>query len=205
MSEEIMSAEMAADILCEFFEVAVHSILQIQQIYPSGIFVKKKKYGIPVYMSVHPDLNQYISNCITSLRPLLLKDKVTALAVAFLGPPNEVVQRFVFEIAQINSAFKACSHSMLDIERALRALCLKIATPATELKPLPKGCHFAVQIHTRDALLEGPQMQLVDKNFTWITADTRHSILDDPQIIPLKTVDSSMFKMQLFVEAKESS
>lgn len=196
---------MVADILCEFFEVAIHCILRVKQIYPSGIFVKRKKYGIPVYLSVHPDLNQYVSTCITSLRPLLLKDKVTALAVAILLPTDEVVQRVVFEIAQIKATFKACNHSLSDIERGLCALCLKIASPSTESEPLPKGCHFAVQIHTRDSLLEGPRMQLVDKNFTWITADVRHSILDHPTIVPVKTVDNSMFKMQVFLESKEST
>lgn len=38
----------AADILCEFLEVAIHLILYVREVYPSGIFQKRKKYNVPV-------------------------------------------------------------------------------------------------------------------------------------------------------------
>lgn len=37
-----------ADILCEFLEVAIHLILYVREVYPSGIFQKRKKYSVPV-------------------------------------------------------------------------------------------------------------------------------------------------------------
>lgn len=37
-----------ADILCEFLEVAIHLILYVREVYPSGIFQKRKKYNVPV-------------------------------------------------------------------------------------------------------------------------------------------------------------
>lgn len=39
---------MVADILCEFLEVAIHLILYVREVYPSGIFQKRKKYNVPV-------------------------------------------------------------------------------------------------------------------------------------------------------------
>jgi mitotic spindle assembly checkpoint protein MAD2B len=38
----------AANILCEFLEVAIHLILYMREIYPAGIFEKRKKYNVPV-------------------------------------------------------------------------------------------------------------------------------------------------------------
>ncbi len=42
------SFSVVADILCEFLEVAIHLILYVREIYPSGIFQKRKKYNVPV-------------------------------------------------------------------------------------------------------------------------------------------------------------
>lgn len=39
--------------LCEFLEVAVHLILYVREVYPVGIFQKRKKYNVPVQVSPH--------------------------------------------------------------------------------------------------------------------------------------------------------
>lgn len=45
-----------ADVLCEFLEVAVHLILYVREVYPVGIFQKRKKYNVPVQVSPHSHL-----------------------------------------------------------------------------------------------------------------------------------------------------
>lgn len=45
-----------ADVLCEFLEVAVHLILYVREVYPVGIFQKRKKYNVPVQVSPHSRL-----------------------------------------------------------------------------------------------------------------------------------------------------
>lgn len=89
-----------ADILCEFLEVAIHLILYVREVYPSGIFQKRKKYNVPVQvqrkwsnkknvwlfthynvflflclfqMSCHPELNQYIQDTLHCIKPLIEK------------------------------------------------------------------------------------------------------------------------------------
>ncbi|MGH0143722.1 UNVERIFIED_CONTAM: hypothetical protein FKN15_000787 [Acipenser sinensis] len=62
-----------ADILCEFLEVAIHLILYVREVYPSGIFQKRKKYSVPVQMSCHPELNQYIQDTLHCIKPLIVK------------------------------------------------------------------------------------------------------------------------------------
>lgn len=44
---------MVADILCEFLEVAIHLILYVREVYPSGIFQKRKKYNVPVQVEIY--------------------------------------------------------------------------------------------------------------------------------------------------------
>lgn len=43
-----------ADVLSEFLEVAVHLILYVREVYPIGIFQKRKKYNVPVQVGDFP-------------------------------------------------------------------------------------------------------------------------------------------------------
>lgn len=40
------------EILLELIEVSIHNILFIRNLYPSSIFCLKKKYGVPVHVSI---------------------------------------------------------------------------------------------------------------------------------------------------------
>ncbi|CAN0369266.1 unnamed protein product, partial [Scytosiphon promiscuus] len=48
------------DIVVEFLEAAIHTLLQSRRAYPQDIFERRRKYGVPVWMSRHPELNTYI-------------------------------------------------------------------------------------------------------------------------------------------------
>ena len=52
------SEENYVDVLLEFVEVLVHQVVYLHDIYPASVFAKKKKYRIPVMMSVHPWVSQ---------------------------------------------------------------------------------------------------------------------------------------------------
>ena len=46
--DTFLPVSVAANILCEFLEVAIHLILYTREIYPAEIFEKRKKYNVPV-------------------------------------------------------------------------------------------------------------------------------------------------------------
>ncbi|KAG5838727.1 hypothetical protein ANANG_G00226650, partial [Anguilla anguilla] len=71
--QDLNFGQVVADILCEFLEVAIHLILYVREVYPSGIFQKRKKYNVPVQMSCHPELNQYIQDTLHCVKPLIEK------------------------------------------------------------------------------------------------------------------------------------
>lgn len=48
-------------------EVAIHAILYVRQIYPPDLFVRRRKYDMPVFQSRHPALNEYISGAIKAI------------------------------------------------------------------------------------------------------------------------------------------
>lgn len=75
---DVSSPPVVADILCEFLEVAIHLILYVREVYPSGIFQKRKKYNVPVQVeknicviTILTDLKGYIPICSSSWFPIL--------------------------------------------------------------------------------------------------------------------------------------
>ena len=47
--------------------MAIHTILYVRQIYPADLFVRRKKYNMPVFQSRHPALNDYISGAVNAI------------------------------------------------------------------------------------------------------------------------------------------
>ncbi|PWA33002.1 hypothetical protein CCH79_00016855, partial [Gambusia affinis] len=145
------SLPVVADILCEFLEVAIHLILYVREVYPSGIFQKRKKYNVPVQMSCHPELNQYIQDTLHCVKPLIEKNDAEKVVVVIMDKEHHPVERFVFEISQPPLLSISSDTLLSHVEQLLRAFILKISVCDAVLNNNPPGCSFAVLVHTRDA------------------------------------------------------
>ncbi|KAH1175876.1 hypothetical protein KIL84_022401 [Mauremys mutica] len=149
--QDLNFGQVVADVLSEFLEVAVHLILYVREVYPIGIFQKRKKYNVPVQMSCHPELNQYIQDTLHCVKPLLEKNDVEKVVVVILDKEHHPVERFVFEITQ-PPLLSISSDSLLShVEQLLRAFILKISVCDAVLDNNPPGCTFTVLVHTREA------------------------------------------------------
>ncbi|XP_069703027.1 mitotic spindle assembly checkpoint protein MAD2B [Periplaneta americana] len=189
-----------ADILVEFLEVAVHNILYIRNLYPPSIFVRRRKYGVPVQMSVHPYLNEYITECLKTVRELLKKNEVRKVTLTFFDRNLQPIERFVFDILDLNTKLNVNDPYFIKGEEALRGFCLKLSITGSYLKPLPQESTFSMQIHTTEAvsvsLAEDPRFQ----DFPWIEIDAYQTNMLDPSIVPIRTLDTDFLKLQMYVE-----
>ncbi|KAI1231430.1 hypothetical protein IHE44_0007879 [Lamprotornis superbus] len=220
--QDLNFGQVVADVLSEFLEVAVHLILYVREVYPIGIFQKRKKYNVPVQMSCHPELNQYIQDTLHCVKPLLEKNDVEKVVVVILDKEHHPVERFVFEITQ-PPLLSISSESLLShVEQLLRAFILKISVCDAVLDNNPPGCTFTVLVHTREAATRNMEKIQVIKvsdtlghltvceklqskdwavqsfgistDFPWILADEQDVHMHDPRLIPLKTMTSDILK-----------
>ena len=51
-------------------------------------------------MCIHPGLKSYISDCVSSVKPILEKGEIEKVVVAILSEENVPVEKFVFEVHQ---------------------------------------------------------------------------------------------------------
>uniref|UniRef100_A0A3P8SQJ3 Mitotic spindle assembly checkpoint protein MAD2B n=1 Tax=Amphiprion percula TaxID=161767 RepID=A0A3P8SQJ3_AMPPE len=239
--QDLNFGQVVADILCEFLEVAIHLILYVREVYPSGIFQKRKKYNVPVQMSCHPELNQYIQDTLHCVKPLIEKNDAEKVVVVIMDKEHHPVERFVFEISQPPLLSISSDTLLSHVEQLLRAFILKISVCDAVLNNNPPGCSFTVLVHTRDAATRNMEKVQVIKvrlsnaqctktaaglfcqnycsklqkrknhfmfvnlrlqDFPWIVADEQEVHMQEPRLIPLKTMTSDIVKMQLYVEER---
>ncbi|XP_038078908.1 mitotic spindle assembly checkpoint protein MAD2B-like [Patiria miniata] len=193
-------SQVSADVLCEFLEVAIHQILYVRSLYPSGIFDRRKKYNIPVQMSRHPELNKYITDVLEGMKPLMTKDEIQCVSVVIIGPNHQPVERFVFEISQPASRSLSDDSYLLKMEQLLRAFLLRISTCDAALQSNPPECYFRVLVHTKSSAVFSIEDSQFIQDFPWIEADQHLYNLNDARLTPLKTMYSDLIKMQLYVE-----
>lgn len=89
----------------EFLEVAFNHILYFRNLYPKEIFVKKKIYSTTIYVSEHPELNEYIKNVLNAIRELVKEDEscVKAVNLVFYNKHKIPIERFVFDLVKLQA------------------------------------------------------------------------------------------------------
>ena len=192
--------------VAEFFEVAVHQVLFARNIYPHALFERRSVYGVPVWMSRHPDLNAYIAEAVDAARELLQRDHLDQFVVAIMpdtplpggnggGICASPLERFVFAVTAPQHA-ERMGDRLFD---GFRDCLLKISTSAAGLDPNPPLCSFRILLSsTAPAAADAEQLQRA-----FIRADMRQNTIELPAITSLKSVhdaEHTSFHMLLNVE-----
>ena len=201
--QKLDTSEIISDILCEFLEVAIHTILYIRDIYPAVIFDKRKKYNVPVQMSCHPQVNEYILSVLQSIKPLLKSDSIRSLALVIVDKMKHPMERFVFELQPLMTSCFKDDALLTHLESGLRAFLLKLNMCDAVLSTNPPDCSFNIVVYTKESdarQLECPES--TNQGFPWITVDDSEAQIESGCILPLKSYTSDYLKMQLYVEER---
>ncbi|XP_043599942.1 mitotic spindle assembly checkpoint protein MAD2B [Bombus pyrosoma] len=193
------------DILLEFLEVAFNHILFFRNLYPKEIFVKKKIYSICVYVSEHPELNEYIRNVLNAIRELIKEDEnsVRAVNLVFYNKKKEPIEKFVFDLVKLQANSTEKDPYYLKTEESLRTICLKLSMCESYLKPLPEDSSFIIEIKTYETahvtLNENPCCE----DFPWIINEDVPD-MTNKNLLPLKTIKTECLNLQMYVIEDEN-
>ncbi|RKP14443.1 DNA-binding protein [Piptocephalis cylindrospora] len=109
-----LSYEETLDTLTEFLEVAIYTILRHGHMYPENLFERRCKYGIPIYVSRHPDLTGYVRDFLLAMRPSLQQGLVERISLDIRT--NRLVDRFTFGIHSLLPLSALANNSSLEHE-----------------------------------------------------------------------------------------
>ncbi|KAI9193719.1 DNA-binding protein [Polychytrium aggregatum] len=191
------------DVLCEFFEVAVHFILYHRGVYPADLFETCRKYGIAVKRSRHPDLNSYISEAVAAMKPDMEKGLVKKIHIVILSDKYAALERFTFEIKSLANRSPDPGHqrqgsvSISQLQDHLRAFLMKLATCEGYLSNLPQGITFRIHVEMEEDFVPA---SMGSEGSAWVPGDEDEIRVSNPSIVPLRTVDMGAIRVQMFVE-----
>ncbi|XP_003702877.3 DNA polymerase zeta subunit 2 [Megachile rotundata] len=189
-----------SDILLEFLEVAFNHILFFRNLYPKEIFTKKKIYSITVYVSEHPELNEYLKNVLSAIRELIRENdsSIKAINLVFYNKNKQPIEKFIFDLVKLQTNSTEKDPYYLRTEEALRTICLKLSMCEAYLKPLPEDSTFSIEIQTYEtahvALNENPRCE----DFPWIINEAALE-MTDKTLLPLKTINTDCLHLQMYV------
>ncbi|XP_050538878.1 mitotic spindle assembly checkpoint protein MAD2B isoform X1 [Daktulosphaira vitifoliae] len=202
MSKEKFSDSVS--VFIELLEVSIHCILYARKIYPEGIFELKKKYNVPVHISIYPELNNYINSTLNAVKNLLKVKKLRQVDICFYNRFGKAIERFVINIHKIELELDFSDIQnlrdpyLVKLEQMLRALCLKLTVCDSMLNPLPSECTFLIHVHTTETA--SIEVQKHTEGFPLIPSEDKLTQLNSPSIIPMRSIECEYLKLEIYVE-----
>lgn len=193
--------------IIECLEVFLHTVLYIRKLYPDEIFRRRKIYGVPVFVSIYPALNDYLVMVLKTAKHLLSEKKLERLEIVFYRNKDIGEQRFEnycfeFDFSRTFGTKNEKDVHLYDFEDLVRKSLLQLEERIRGVSRLPSNAKFKVLLHTTRmaymSLNEKPDLC----EFLWFRDDAptqdKKEIVDQKQILPLTAVDR--IGLQLYME-----
>lgn len=207
-------------VLLEFFETIIQSILYVREIYPATMFEKTVTRGINqiTYTFKNEELREYISACVLSVKPWFKKKLVQSLVVNIVAPVENgnwkqmlLVEQFLFEISmhQEQISYAESSSMFSNLYWLLRDFYIKVHSCKNQHSDVylqlseqaRENLSFKVQVVVKNNDLE---LNLMDKLDWLIAGNESENEQEQCIIIPIKSMQDSNIGLgiQLLVKQK---
>jgi len=199
--------------IAEFIEVAIHAILYVRQVYPTDLFVRRKKYDTPVFQSRHPTLNEYISGAVRAIGEELVLGNVDKVVVVIKDKDQVALERFIFSVQnmiEVEPYNKDTSVqdaiSSVTLGQYFRAFLVKLNMVESQIGQMYLGedVSFAIVLELKDD--RSPSVSHSKDPPPWIPADNQHTTSGAStaaQLHMLRAVDTGIINLSLAVQESE--
>ncbi|XP_067943325.1 mitotic spindle assembly checkpoint protein MAD2A-like [Watersipora subatra] len=148
----------STDIVAEFFNYGVNSILYQRGIYPEESFTRQQKYGLTLLVTSDDKLNAYLSEVLTQVKHWLTSLTVQKLVVIIKSvETNEVLERWQFNV-QCDKSYVESKEgdrstarkvkSEKEINGEIKAVIRQITATVTFLPLIDTACEFDLLVYT---------------------------------------------------------
>ncbi|CCH40863.1 Mitotic spindle assembly checkpoint protein MAD2A [Wickerhamomyces ciferrii] len=191
----------SSQIVSEFFEYSINSILYQRGIYPPEDFQIVKKYGLNMLITNDEDIKAYVRKIMNQLHRWVSHDKISKLIVAIISKDSgDVVERWQFDLeisTPKESEDKGTSTIPLqktkeDIQKEIQAIIRQITASVTFLPTLETGDYtFNVLVYA-DANAKVPS--------EWIDSDSKE--IQNGEKVKFKSFSTNSHKVDTLVSYK---
>lgn len=189
------------DIVIEFFNYGINSILYQRGLYPSDSFIQREKYGLPLLITTNPELKKYLDVVLNQMKRFLETKNVHKIIIVILKiDTGEPVERWQFDVdleKQPNNTDKSFIDEseqderkvLKDIQEGIRGVIRQITASVTFLPTLEGSHSFDILLYT-DKDVELP-------NSEW--SDTNAKLINNGQHVQLRGFTTNVHRVEPIV------
>ncbi|KAI9363020.1 mitotic spindle checkpoint component mad2 [Zopfochytrium polystomum] len=207
----------SAQIVMEFFDYSINSILFQRAIYPAEDFKMVKKYGLNLLITTDDTLQAYLRQILTQVQKWIMTKSISKLVLVISSRDSrEVLERWQF-LVQLESSDIPCDKENLstnhttfqklqtqesakppksekEIHAEIAAILRQITASVSFLPELCDACTFNVLAYTdRDAQVPS----------TWVDSDARMIVKNSEQV-RLRSFSTTVHKVDALVAYRVS-
>jgi len=153
-TSSVINLRGSTDIVTEFFDYSVNTILYQRGIYPPEMFSKVSKYGLAMMVTSDESLQTYINTIMGQLKAWLLDGRVKKLVLVVKGvETGDTLERWVFDCDATMPAPEQTiddiksSKSQKEIQGEIQAIMRQITASVTFLPLIDEPCSFDLLIY----------------------------------------------------------
>ena len=185
----------SVDLVQEFFEYAINSILYQRGIYPPEEFRRVAKYGLSMMVASDDGLQTYLKKILAQLKTWLEEGDVQRLVVVVTGvETNETLERWTFAVnaCDTENAAPSTAGDVKAITKQIQAILRQITASVPFLPLLDEACAFDLLVYTRKtASVPG----------AWEDSDPKY--IADSQEVKLRSFTTSVHSVEAAVAYKD--
>lgn len=187
----------SAQIVAEFFNYGINSILYQRGVYPPEMFTTIQKYGLSILVTTEEPLQKYLDNVLAQLKDWL-EAKVVHQVVLVISAVDtkETLERWEFRIQsdeEMTATSKPKEKELADIQNEIKNVIRQIVASVTYLPILETSCAFDLLIYTNK------NSKLPNK---W--ADSAPLLIEDSETVRLKSFSTSVHAVDTAVSYKNA-
>lgn len=156
------------DLFIEMLDVFFNSILYLRDVYPSGIFRRRRIYSTAIYASIYPPLNDYLKKVLKAASELKSQQKLRKVELVIFreeftifddDADEQILEKFVFQIEENDNRRPDkmdLGDYLMEYEEQVRQALLRINFVMKNMKPLDGSeCGFRIELETtQDAFVD---------------------------------------------------
>ncbi|KAG2452425.1 hypothetical protein HYH02_002668 [Chlamydomonas schloesseri] len=185
----------SAQIVSQYFEYAVQSILYQRGVYPSEDFKQKKEYGIMLWVSNDDSLNKYLSTVLSQTKAWLESGKLRQLVLVITDAnTSEVLERWTFDVEtnqEVLAGGKAPEKADSEIKGEIAGILRQICASVSFLPLLDTRCSIDILVYT-DNVDEVPA--------EWEDSDARN--IKNAEVVSLRAFSTKVHNVKTMVAYK---
>ncbi|KAI9204272.1 DNA-binding protein [Polychytrium aggregatum] len=198
-SQKPITLRGSAQIVVEFFEYGIHTILYQRGIYPAEDFKSIKKYGQTLLVNNDDNVKAYLKQILIQLEKWIMAKTISKLVLVISSKETrEVLERWQFDIDlvkddDITTQKKSggANKTEKEINMEISAIMRNITASGSFLPMIDEPCTFNVLAYTeKDA--EVPT--------TWVDSDPK--IIENAEQVRLRSFSTNIHKVDSLVAYK---